>query len=133
MTVEAQAATANNNKRKRVRGWVTSAKMVKTIVVSIPRLVKHPRVEKYVRRQTVLVAHDEKREAGEGDEVVVEETRPLSKTKRWRLVQILKKSNVPPEGIVPAALTVEGESQARRAAKKTQDEAPTQAPQEKRT
>ena len=107
-------------KRRRVRGWVTSAKMAKTIVVTVPRTVMHPLVEKYIRRQTSLVAHDENRQAGEGDEVLIEETRPLSKTKRWRLIQVLRKSQIGPGGIVPASITVEGEAQARRAARKAE-------------
>ena len=79
--------------RKMLVGIVTSAKAVKTLTVRVDRLVKHPVVEKYLRRDTVIYVHDEKREAKEGDQVEVAETRPLSKTKRWRLVRILRRPN----------------------------------------
>lgn len=103
------------NVRRRLRGVVSSAKMEKTIAVSLHRLVMHPIVEKHLRRTTVLKAHDEKREAKEGDEVEIEETRPLSKTKRWRLVRIVRRG--PGEGGVEAERGVEAESQHRRKAK----------------
>ncbi len=76
--------------RKIVVGIVTSAKAAKTLTVRLDRLVKHPVFEKYVKRQSVIYAHDEKREAKEGDQVELSETRPLSKTKHWRLVRVLR-------------------------------------------
>ncbi len=78
--------------RKTRSGIVVSADMDKTIVVSIRRLLKHPVFGKTIRKSKRLYVHDEKNEAGEGDKVEVMETRPLSKTKRWRLVKILEKA-----------------------------------------
>ncbi len=85
--------TTSRNSRKAAVGVVTSAKMEKTIVVEIPRLVPHPTYGKYLRRFTTCKAHDEKREAAVGDTVRIVETRPLSRTKRWRLVEIVTRSN----------------------------------------
>ena len=76
---------------KRVReGFVVSSKMNKTIVVSLTRLLQHPKFTKVIKRQIRYAAHDEKREAKDGDRVQIVETRPISKTKRWRLVKVLK-------------------------------------------
>ena len=80
------------NLRKTRAGIVTSDKMDKTIVVSIVDNVKHPLYGKIVKRTYKLKAHDENNEANVGDTVLVMETRPLSKTKRWRLVQIVEKA-----------------------------------------
>ena len=77
--------------RKERIGVVTSDKMEKTITVQVDRGVKHPVYNKLVRTATKFKAHDEKNEAGIGDTVKIVETRPLSKTKRWRLVEIVKK------------------------------------------
>jgi small subunit ribosomal protein S17 len=74
--------------RKTKAGVVVSAKMDKTIVVSIERLFKHPVFGKTVRKSKKLYVHDEENKAKPGDKVVVMETRPLSKTKRWRLLEI---------------------------------------------
>jgi len=79
-------------KRKVRVGKVVSNKMEKSIVVSIERSVPHPVYKKYFRRTTKLMAHDEKRQAGIGDTVKIMETRPLSKSKRWRLVEIVEKA-----------------------------------------
>jgi len=86
--------------RRRARGVVTSDKMDKTIVVTVERLKRHPRYEKFVRRRSAFKAHDPHNDAREGDLVEIEETRPLSKTKRWRLVRILRRSS---QREVPAA------------------------------
>ena len=72
-------------------GVVTSDKASKTRRVEISRLVKHPKYGKYLRRSTKFTAHDEKNEAGMGDTVEIVEARPMSKQKRWRLVQIMEK------------------------------------------
>ena len=80
------------NRRQRKIGVVTSAKMQKSIVVMVERLVKHPLYKKYIKRRSKFMAHDERNEAKEGDVVLIEETRPLSKRKRWRLVKILEKA-----------------------------------------
>ena len=73
-------------------GVVVSDKMDKTIVVRRDVKVKHPLYKKYVRRSTKFVAHDEANQARSGDEVEIVQTRPLSKTKRWRLVRVLREA-----------------------------------------
>lgn len=80
------------NTRKEIIGKVTSNKMDKSIVVSIERKLKHPLYGKFVKKTKKYVAHDEKNECSEGDIVQLMETRPLSKNKRWRLVQIVEKA-----------------------------------------
>lgn len=70
-------------------GTVTSNKMDKSISVSIERLVRHPVYEKYIRRSTKVLAHDEKNECNEGDIVIIEASRPFSKRKAWRLQKIV--------------------------------------------
>jgi small subunit ribosomal protein S17 len=78
--------------RKVRRGFVTSDKMEKTIVVEVEDRVKHPLYGKVIRRTSKVKAHDEQNGAGIGDLVLIAETRPLSATKRWRLVEILEKA-----------------------------------------
>ena len=78
--------------RKTRRGYVTSDKMDKTIVVEVEDRVKHPLYGKVVRRSSKVKAHDEANTAGVGDLVIISETRPLSATKRWRLVNIVEKA-----------------------------------------
>jgi small subunit ribosomal protein S17 len=78
--------------RKARRGYVTSDKMDKTIVVEVEDRVKHPLYGKVIRRTSKVKAHDESNSAGIGDLVLINETRPLSATKRWRLVEILEKA-----------------------------------------
>lgn len=78
--------------RRVATGTVTSDKMDKTRRVEIPRLVKHPRYGKYIKRRTVCYMHDEKNESRLGDTVEMMETRPISKNKTWRLVKIVKKA-----------------------------------------
>lgn len=73
-------------------GLVVSDKMDKTITVSMERQVRHPIYGKYVKKTTKLKAHDETNDANEGDTVRIQETRPLSKTKRWRLVEVLERA-----------------------------------------
>ena len=80
------------NLRKTRVGLVTSDKMDKTIVVTVTDNVKHPLYNKIVKRSYKLKAHDENNEAGIGDRVRVMETRPISKDKRWRLVEIVEKA-----------------------------------------
>ena len=80
------------NMRKTRVGKVVSDKMDKTIVVAIEDHVKHPLIGKIVKKTYKLRAHDENNECGIGDTVKVMETRPLSKTKRWRLVEIVEKA-----------------------------------------
>ena len=76
-------------RRKLVVGFVTSDKMNKTVVVEVGRHVKHPKYGKFMRKTTVYKAHDEESKAKVGDKVEIMEVRPLSKTKRWRLLSIL--------------------------------------------
>ena len=92
MTTETPATTAARKRRKIRIGKVISTKMQKSIVVAIERRMPHPIYKKYFRVTTKLMAHDEKREAGVGDVVKLMETRPLSKLRRWRLVQVIEKA-----------------------------------------
>ena len=80
------------NLRKTRVGMVVSNKMDKTAVVAILDNVKHPMYGKVIKRTVKIHVHDEKNECGVGDKVMVMETRPLSKTKRWRLVEIIEKA-----------------------------------------
>lgn len=73
-------------------GQVVSTKMDKTIAVLIERRVEHPLYRKYVRKSTKLLAHDENNECGEGDTVAIEECRPLSKNKSWRLARVIERA-----------------------------------------
>jgi small subunit ribosomal protein S17 len=86
----AEATTTRNLRKTRI-GIVTSNKMTKTITVAVERKVKHPIYGKFVKKTTKFHAHDEKNEATIGDIVRIMETRPLSKTKRWRLVEVVEK------------------------------------------
>ena len=82
--------SVSENQAKRVReGLVVSAKMNKTITVLVTRLLQHTKFKKTIKRHVKYFAHDEKNEAKEGNRVQIVETRPLSKTKRWRLVKVL--------------------------------------------
>ena len=87
---ETQNNTAEAGKGHRVVGRVISNKAAKTITVLVERKVRHPLYGKYVSKSTKLHAHDEKGECKEGDLVEIVETRPLSRTKRFRLVEVLK-------------------------------------------
>ena len=80
------------NLRKERVGKVVSNKMTKSITVAIERKVKHPIYGKFMKKTTKLMAHDEQNTAGVGDTVRISETRPLSKNKRWRLVEIIEKA-----------------------------------------
>ncbi len=83
--------------RKERVGKVVSDKMDKTRVVVVERIVKHPLYKKYIKVRKKYYVHDERNESREGDIVRIMETRPLSKTKRWRLVEILRKAERPEE------------------------------------
>ncbi len=80
------------NLRKEKIGVVVSNKMEKSIVVAVARKVKHPIYGKFVNKTTKFTAHDEQNSCGEGDTVKIQETRPLSKNKCWRLVEILERA-----------------------------------------
>ncbi len=79
----------SRNVRKTFVGMVESNKMDKTIVVAVERLVKHRAYGKYIKRTTILKAHDPENTCNVGDKVSITATRPLSKTKRWRLIEVL--------------------------------------------
>jgi small subunit ribosomal protein S17 len=96
-TTTSEAARA---KRKERVGEVISNKMTKTIIVRVERRFPHPTYKKVVTGYKELYAHDEKAEAKVGDRVRLEETRPLSKTKRWRLVEIVERGS----GVAPVAV-----------------------------
>ena len=91
-TGSAAPATEARNARKVREGLVVSDKMDKTVVVSVEDRVKHSLYGKVLRRTSKLTAHDEQNQCGIGDRVLLMETRPLSATKRWRVVQILEKA-----------------------------------------
>jgi len=80
------------NLRKEKTGTVVSSKMDKSITVQVNRKVKHPVYGKFQKKSTKFMAHDEKNECGIGDTVKIMETRPLSKLKRWRLIEIVEKA-----------------------------------------
>ncbi len=80
------------NLRKERIGVVTSDKMQKSIVVAVERKVKHPKYGKFVKKTTKFVAHDEHNDCNIGDTVKIMETRPLSKSKNWRLVEIIERA-----------------------------------------
>src|SRR5262245_43370043 len=93
MSVETQnTAVAERGARTELVGKVTSAKMQKTIVVEVTRLVQHPKYRRVVRISKKFYAHDEKREAKAGDTVRISSSRPLSKLKRWRLAEVLTRN-----------------------------------------
>jgi small subunit ribosomal protein S17 len=92
MADNTQQNTTDRGKRRIEVGVVTSDKMNKTRRVEIPRLVKHPKYGKYIKRRTVCHVHDETNESHVGDTVEIMETRPLSKLKNWRLVRVVAKA-----------------------------------------
>lgn len=78
--------------KRQLSGVVTSNKMDKTVVVQIERIVKHPLYKKYIKRRSKFVAHDEGNQCGIGDKIVITASRPISKTKRWYVSNILEKA-----------------------------------------
>lgn len=82
----------NRGKKRQVVGSVVSDKMDKSITVATERLVKHPRYHKYIKRRSKFTAHDENNECEIGDKVMITESRPLSKNKRWRLTKVIEKA-----------------------------------------
>lgn len=99
MAEETKNQTAERGNRKERVGEVISAKMAKTIVVRVERRFPHPQFRKVITAYTKFYAHDEKSEAKTGDRVRIQETRPLSKLKRWRLVEVVERG----EQLAPAA------------------------------
>ena len=88
---EEKTVTIEAGVRRAVRGSVISARMDKSITVLVVRQFKHPLYKKYIRRSTRLHAHDESNDCREGDTVLIEECRPLSKTKSWRVIRVLER------------------------------------------
>ena len=82
----------DRGRRKSITGIVSSDKMDKSRVIVVERRVKHPLYKKYVKKTSKFMAHDEKNESHAGDTVIIMETRPLSRRKRWRLVEIVEKA-----------------------------------------
>ena len=93
-TLPAPAAVVRGHKKERV-GEVVSAKMAKTIVVRVQRRFAHPQFKKVVTQFNKFYAHDEKSEAKPGDRVLIQECRPLSRTKRWRLIKVVEQNTEP--------------------------------------
>jgi small subunit ribosomal protein S17 len=89
---DTEGTTTERNDRKERVGVVQSDKMDKTITVSVRRQMKHPMYGKYLERSSTFMVHDEENEADEGDTVRIMETRPISKNKRWRLVEIIERA-----------------------------------------
>jgi small subunit ribosomal protein S17 len=87
-----QSSTTERANRKQREGTVVSTKMDKTVVVAVVERVRHPRYRKTVQRTKRLYAHDETNDVREGDRVRVMETRPLSKQKRWRVIEVLERA-----------------------------------------
>ena len=94
-----QPETSRGHRKERL-GEVISNKMAKTIIVRVERRFPHPKFKKVVTGYKKFYAHDEKAEAKVGDRVRIEETRPISKTKRWRLVEVIERSS----GVAPVAV-----------------------------
>jgi small subunit ribosomal protein S17 len=95
-TAGKQPAEADRGTRRTEVGVVTSDKMNKTRRVEIPRLVKHPRYGKYIKRRTICYVHDENNDSHKGDMVEIMETRPLSKMKNWRLLRVVTRAPAAP-------------------------------------
>ncbi len=91
---EEQVKQTNRGRPIRVTGKVVSDKMNKTIAVQVARLVKHPKYKKYYKLSSVFKAHDENNTAKNGDVVLIQETRRLSKTKRWKLLNIVEEAKI---------------------------------------
>jgi small subunit ribosomal protein S17 len=94
---ETTAATQTGGKHKTQIGYVSSTKMNKTIVVEVTRQKAHPMYNRVVAKTKKFYAHDEENTAHTGDVVKIEETRPLSKLKRWKLVEVVRRSKLAPE------------------------------------
>jgi small subunit ribosomal protein S17 len=105
---EQQQAQQERGRRRVEVGVVTSDKMNKTRRVEIPRLVKHPRYGKYIRRRTICHVHDEQNESHAGDTVEIMESRPLSKMKHWRLVRVVRKAPVQAQSVAETPATPAG-------------------------
>ena len=85
-------STLERSSRKERIGIVVSNKMDKSILVAIKRQIKHPIYGKFIKKTTKLMVHDDQNDAGEGDTVRIMETRPISKNKRWRLIEVIERA-----------------------------------------
>jgi len=103
-TTESSQQDATRNKRRVIEGVVSSDAMDKSITVRVERILKHRKYKKYIRRHSTVHAHDEQNEAKAGDRVEVMECRPLSKTKRFRLLRVLDRTSLPAGALNPAQL-----------------------------
>jgi small subunit ribosomal protein S17 len=92
-TMDKNETTATESKRTTKVGVVVSNKMQKTVVVAVENLVKHGMYQKYIKRTSKFLAHAENNDVNVGDKVIIEETRPLSKRKRWNVRQVLEKAS----------------------------------------
>ena len=88
-----ESAAADKTSKRTKTGTVVSNKMQKTVVVAVENLVMHPMYQKYVKRTSKFLAHSEANDVNIGDRVVIEETRPLSKRKRWNVREVLEKAS----------------------------------------
>jgi small subunit ribosomal protein S17 len=86
-----ESSTTRSSRKERI-GLVVSDKMDKSILVAIERQIKHPIYGKFIKKTTKLMAHDQENTAGEGDTVLIMETKPVSKNKRWRLVEVVERA-----------------------------------------
>lgn len=82
---------------RKLKGTIVSDKMKKTVVVKVDRLKLHPKYKKYFKMSTKFKAHDEKGEYKTGDEVIIQETRPMSKEKRWKVVELVRRKQEEPD------------------------------------
>lgn len=103
-SAQANASEGGRNRRRLVQGIVASAAANKTISVRVERIFKHPKYKKYIRRHTNVHAHDEGNEAHTGDRVEIMECRPMSKTKRFRLVRVVERPSLPEGSLKPTEL-----------------------------
>lgn len=83
---------STQSKRQELEGIVQSSKGDKTITVRVPHIVQHPKYKKYLRKERVFRVHDEKNDAKQGDRVVIRESRPISRTKCWRLKEVVERA-----------------------------------------
>ena len=102
-TMEKNETTATESKRTTKVGVVVSNKMQKTVVVAVENLVKHGMYQKYIKRTSKFLAHAENNDVNVGDRVLIEETRPLSKLKRWKLKDIVRKTALVPDVVAEVA------------------------------
>lgn len=119
MSAESRESSRTGRRRLTRTGVVVSNAMDKTIIVAVERMVRHSEYKRIVRRTTKFYAHDEKNQCGNGDRVVIVESRPMSKLKRWRLREIVRKA---PAAISAPASQAESEDRGRITVKRGKDQ-----------